>query len=277
MAEKNWPLWEVFIRSRTGLAHRHVGSVHAVDADDGARECARRLHTARRGPFHLGCAVGRHHRVGPGRQGHDVRADGLEDLSAPDVLRRAGRRGAHVTEAPLFAYTLRLADNALILGHRLSEWTGHAPVLEEELALANMALDLIGQARSLYSHAGEVEGRGRNEDALAYLRDAREFRNVLLVEQPNGDFAMTMVRQLLYAAFAHPYCRGARAFEGCNARRHRRQEREGDGLPRAPRRRMDDPARRRHGREPASRAATRSRSCGPMSASCSRSTRSNAR
>ena len=111
-----------------------------------------------------------------------------------------------MTEAPLFAYTLRLADNALILGHRLSEWTGHAPVLEEELALANMALDLIGQARSLYSYAGEVEGRGRDEDALAYLRDAREFRNVLLVEQPNGDFAATMVRQLLYAAFAHPYC-----------------------------------------------------------------------
>ena len=111
-----------------------------------------------------------------------------------------------MTEAPLFAYTLRLADNALILGHRLSEWTGHAPVLEEELALANMALDLIGQARSLYNYAGEMEGRGRDEDALAYLRDAREFRNVLLVEQPNGDFATTIVRQLLYAAFAHPYC-----------------------------------------------------------------------
>src|SRR5262249_7461090 len=69
-----------------------------------------------------------------------------------------------------------------------------------------MALDLIGQARSLYSYAGGVEGRGRDEDALAYLRDAREFRNVLLVEQPNGDFVTTIVRQLLYAAFAHPYC-----------------------------------------------------------------------
>jgi ring-1,2-phenylacetyl-CoA epoxidase subunit PaaC len=111
-----------------------------------------------------------------------------------------------VTASPLFTYTLRLADNALILGHRLSEWTGNAPVLEEELALANMALDLIGQARSLYGYAGEVEGRGRDEDALAYLRDAREYRNVLLVEQPNGDFATTIVRHLLYAAFAHPYC-----------------------------------------------------------------------
>src|SRR6266540_2777225 len=106
---------------------------------------------------------------------------------------------------PLFSYTLRLADDALVLGHRLSEWCGHAPVLEEDLALANMALDLIGQARSLYAYAGEVEGRGREEDALAYLRDAREFRNVLLVEQPNGDFAATIVRQLLYAAFAAPY------------------------------------------------------------------------
>jgi len=106
---------------------------------------------------------------------------------------------------PLFDYALRLADNALVLGHRLSEWCGHAPVLEEDLALANMGLDLIGQARSLYAYAGEVEGAGRGEDALTYLRDARDYRNVLLVEQPNGDFAITMTRQLLYAAFAHPY------------------------------------------------------------------------
>ncbi len=108
------------------------------------------------------------------------------------------------TNQPLFAYTLRLADNALILGHRLSEWVGHAPVVEEDLALGNMGLDLIGQARALYGYAGEVEGRGRDEDALAYLRDATDFRNVLLVEQPNGDFAVTIMRQLIYAAFAHP-------------------------------------------------------------------------
>ena len=105
----------------------------------------------------------------------------------------------------LFTYVLRLADNALVLGHRLSEWCGHAPVLEEDLALANMGLDLIGQARSLFAYAGDIEGRGRDEDALAYLRDARDFRNILLVEQPNGDFAVTMVRQLIYAAFAQPY------------------------------------------------------------------------
>jgi ring-1,2-phenylacetyl-CoA epoxidase subunit PaaC len=108
-------------------------------------------------------------------------------------------------EAALFLYALRLADDALVLGHRLSEWCGHAPVLEEDLALGNMALDLIGQARSLYTYAGEAEGRGRDEDALAYRRDAGEYRNILLVEQPNGDFAVTILRQLLYAAFAHPY------------------------------------------------------------------------
>lgn len=110
-----------------------------------------------------------------------------------------------MTETPLFAYTLRLADNALILGHRVSEWIGKAPLLEEDLALGNLGLDLIGQARSFYTYAGEIEGQGRDEDALAYLRDAPAWRNVLLVEQPNGDFAQTIVRHLLYSAFAHPY------------------------------------------------------------------------
>lgn len=107
-------------------------------------------------------------------------------------------------ETLLFAYALRLADNALILGHRLSEWIGHSPALEEDLALGNMGLDLIGQARAFYAYAGEVEGKGRDEDKLAYLRDAKDWRNVLLVEQPNGDFAATMIRQLLFAAYAHP-------------------------------------------------------------------------
>jgi ring-1,2-phenylacetyl-CoA epoxidase subunit PaaC len=109
--------------------------------------------------------------------------------------------------APLVDYTLRLADSALILGHRLSEWIGHAPLLEEELALGNIALDLIGEARALYGYAGTVEGKGRDEDALAFLRDAGDYRNLLLVEQPNGDFAVTIVRQLLYSAFAYPFWR----------------------------------------------------------------------
>jgi ring-1,2-phenylacetyl-CoA epoxidase subunit PaaC len=112
-----------------------------------------------------------------------------------------------ITEAPLVLYTLRRADDALILGHRLSEWCGHAPALEEEMALANMGLDLLGQARELYGYAAEVEGRGNDEDKFAYLRDVRQYRNLLLVEQPNGDFARTMVRQFFYAAFADLYWR----------------------------------------------------------------------
>jgi ring-1,2-phenylacetyl-CoA epoxidase subunit PaaC len=105
----------------------------------------------------------------------------------------------------LFIYALALADDALVLGHRLSEWSGKAPMLEEDIALSNLGLDLIGQARLFYTYAGEIEGGGREEDALAYLRDEHEYMNLLIVEQPNGDFAVTIVRHLLYAAFMHPY------------------------------------------------------------------------
>jgi ring-1,2-phenylacetyl-CoA epoxidase subunit PaaC len=112
-----------------------------------------------------------------------------------------------VSETPLVLYALRRADDALILGHRLSEWCGHAPMLEEDMALANMGLDLLGQARELYSYAAKVEGRGNDEDKLAYLRDVRQYRNLLLLEQPNGDFARTMARQFFYAAFADLYWR----------------------------------------------------------------------
>jgi ring-1,2-phenylacetyl-CoA epoxidase subunit PaaC len=106
---------------------------------------------------------------------------------------------------PLATYALRLADTALVLGHRLSEWSSRAPTLEEDIALSNLALDLIGQARMFYDVAGKTEGRGRSEDDLAYMRDDRDYLNILLVEQPNGDFAQTMVRHLLYAAFAAPF------------------------------------------------------------------------
>ena len=112
-----------------------------------------------------------------------------------------------VSETPLVLYTLRRADDALILGHRLSEWCGHAPILEEEMALSNIALDLIGQARELYSHAAKAEGGDNDEDKLAYLRDVRQYRNLLLVEQPNGDFSQTMVRQFFYSALADLYWR----------------------------------------------------------------------
>ena len=112
-----------------------------------------------------------------------------------------------VRETPLVVQLLRRADDALILGHRLSEWTGRAPTLEEELALANIALDLIGQARALYGNAGTLTGH--TEDQLAYLRDADAWRNCLLVELPNGDFAVTMARLLLFSAFADTFWRAA--------------------------------------------------------------------
>jgi ring-1,2-phenylacetyl-CoA epoxidase subunit PaaC len=118
-----------------------------------------------------------------------------------------GVANIQVSETPLVQYTLRRADDALILGHRLSEWCGHAPMLEEDMALANMGLDLLGQARELYSYAAEVEGKGNDEDKFAYLRDVRQYRNLLLLEQPNGDFARTMVRQFFYSAFADLYWR----------------------------------------------------------------------
>lgn len=97
-----------------------------------------------------------------------------------------------------FEYLLRLADNALVLSQRLSEWCGKGPALEEDMALTNVALDLIGQARFWFTYAGEIEGAGRDEDTLAFLRDAHAFRNVLLVEQPNGNYADTLARQFYF-------------------------------------------------------------------------------
>lgn len=104
---------------------------------------------------------------------------------------------------PLFEYTLRLGDSSLILGQRLGEWCGHGPILEEDIALTNISLDLIGQARAFLTYAGEVEGNGRNEDDLAYLRGERGFRNLLLTELPNGDFGQTILRQLLVSTFQY--------------------------------------------------------------------------
>lgn len=103
----------------------------------------------------------------------------------------------------LFEYLIRLGDNSVILGQRLAEWCGKAPVLEEEMALMNVGLDLVGQARLLLDYAGQVEGRGRDEDALAFHRDAQAWRNFLLVEQPNGDFAKTMARQVMFDCFQY--------------------------------------------------------------------------
>ena len=101
----------------------------------------------------------------------------------------------------LLRYLLRLGDTSLVLGQRLGEWIGHAPALEEDLGLANLALDLVGQARLLLTYAAEVEGKGRDEDALAFFRDAPQFMNLTVAEQPNGDFAQTIVRQVLLDAW----------------------------------------------------------------------------
>lgn len=113
----------------------------------------------------------------------------------------AATTASAVDPAALFECLLRLGDNTLILGHRVSEWCGHSPVLEEDIALANTALDLIGQTQLWLGLAGEIEGKGRTAGQLAYRRDAVEFRNLLLVERPNGDFGHTIMRQFLFDAW----------------------------------------------------------------------------
>jgi len=107
-----------------------------------------------------------------------------------------------MTDSSSLQYLLRLGDDRLVLGHRLSEWCGHGPILEEDIALANIALDLIGEAALLLKLAGQLEGKGRDEDAIAYFRDATDYRNALIVELPIGDFAFTIMRQLLFGTFS---------------------------------------------------------------------------
>lgn len=109
-----------------------------------------------------------------------------------------------MTDNRTFEFAVRMGDNCLILGQRVSAWCGHAPILEEDIALANTALDLIGQTKLWLGFAGEIEGKGRSADDLAFLRDGREFKNGLLVEQPNHDFGHTLMRQFLFDAWHHP-------------------------------------------------------------------------
>ncbi len=104
----------------------------------------------------------------------------------------------------LYNYLLRLGDDSLILGHRVSEWCGHGPILEEDIAMTNISLDLIGQATSIFQYAAKIENKGRDEDDIAFLRFDKDYKNLLLVEQPNGDFGMTMMRQFLFDAFRKP-------------------------------------------------------------------------
>ena len=133
----------------------------------------------------------------------------LPDMMTPDaegLARQEGQGGGHApaedaNQDAFFEFLLRMGDNALILGHRNSEWCGHGPVLEEDIAMSNIALDLIGQTSLWLGLAGEVEGQGRSADDLAYLRDAWDFRNLLLLERPNGDFGKTLMRQFMFDAF----------------------------------------------------------------------------
>lgn len=118
---------------------------------------------------------------------------------------------SEVTNDALLEYCLRLGDNALILGHRLSEWCAHAPTPDEDVALMNIGLDLVGQARAFLTYAGVVEGKSRTEDDFAYLRYEREYRNCLLAEQPNGDFGETMARQFYIDLFHRHFYRALSA------------------------------------------------------------------
>jgi ring-1,2-phenylacetyl-CoA epoxidase subunit PaaC len=107
----------------------------------------------------------------------------------------------HVRPDAELQYLLRIADTALVLAQRLGEWSGHAPVLEEDIALSNMALDLVGQARAIFTHVGKLEGVGHDEDQLAFLREERDYRNVTLAELPRGDFAVTVLRNAIMGTF----------------------------------------------------------------------------
>jgi ring-1,2-phenylacetyl-CoA epoxidase subunit PaaC len=137
----------------------------------------------------------------------------LPDMTTPNVAELARDAAAHANHPTVPApdagqeafleFLLRTGDTTLILGHRVSEWCGHSPALEEDIALANVALDLIGQTRMWLGLAAEVEGKGRTADDLAYLRDVWDFRNLLLVERPNGDFGHTLMRQFLFDAYHH--------------------------------------------------------------------------
>ncbi len=133
---------------------------------------------------------------------HEADEGGIaaDDASAGTTPVAGPRRAP--PEDPLVGFLLRLGDDRLVLGHQLSDLTGHGPIIEEDIATANLALDLIGQASSFLRLAGELEAKGRDEDALAYFRDGVRFRNCLLVEQPNGDFGDTMARQFLFDAYS---------------------------------------------------------------------------
>ena len=118
-----------------------------------------------------------------------------------------------MADEALFEYLLRLGDDRLILGHRNAEWCGHGPIIEEDIALSNIALDQIGAAQLFLTLAGQTEGKGRDADQLVYWRDDLEFRNLQMLELPRGDFAFTMVRQFLFSSWSHLVLEGLAAGE----------------------------------------------------------------
>ena len=160
----------------------------------------------------------------------------------------------------LFEYLLRLGDNCLILGHRLSEWCGKGPVLEEDIALSNIALDLVGQSKLWLELAAKVEGTGRDADALAFKRDVLDWRNFLLVEQPNGDFAETIVRQFLFDCFH------VELLQALTKSAHQDiadiAADQGGGLSSPSQRPVADPSWRRYGRKPGSGAGRAGKALG---------------
>ena len=204
---RDWPLWEVFVRARRGLSHVHAGSLHAPDAEMALRN-ARDLYTRRGEGVSLWVVQAVRHRGVDARRARLVlRPGGRQDLPPPDVLRRPRGGGAPLMRHPA-ASTTRSAWPTTPWSPP-SGWAGGSaarPELEEDVALANIGLDQLGQARTLLTYAGEVEGAGRTEDDLAYLRDDREFRNVKLVERPMTDFGVAMARLLVFSTYqSHLY------------------------------------------------------------------------
>jgi ring-1,2-phenylacetyl-CoA epoxidase subunit PaaC len=248
MTKKEWPLWESSSAASTAWPPPCRQPARARRRD-GDQERARRLYPPQRGRLDLG-GRGRHITASsPSDKGPLYEPSESKVYRHPTFFDIPDDVGAHVMDRTRRSSSscCRLGDNTLILGHRVSEWCGHAPVLEEDIALANTALDLIGQTQLWLGLAGEVEGKGRSADDLAYLRDAWDFRNLLIAERPNRDFGHTMMRQFLYDAWAHADAGAAHRQSSDDAhRRDRRQGGEGDRLsPRTLLRYRDRP-RRRH-------------------------------
>lgn len=158
----------------------------------------------------------------------------------------------------LIPYLLLLGDSALVQGQRLCEWCGHAPAIEEELALMNVGLDLVGQARNWLEYAAERLDDGRDADALAFRRDERAYRNLLLVEQPNGDFAVTMTKQFLYDAWHFAVLQGLAGSSDERIAGIAAKARQGSHLPPAPLQRVGTAPGWRHRREPSAHACRHS-------------------